>query len=821
MSASSLEETARRAAELHAAGDHERAAALYERMLETGAGRADGHLGLARLSYKQGQLDEAARHLRSAADLRPVDAGVLGELALVLRQLGLTGEASVSAARAAQLAPDEVDFHWLNGTLLLLNGRYAEGWAAWARARMLEDAVGDTSRYRPPRWDGQRLEGETVLLDAGGNDIDAVQFSRYLPALRARGVVPAIACSEAAAGLLSGLPGLLWLAAPGEKRPPYDFTADFDDLPRLFETTPATVPPPAGLGVNPRQRRYWQEALAGAPSPRVAVAWSGVEPWPDGLRDLAGAHFYTFLEPVPGMTPLAGEPFALDAAAAMLEEFEMVVSDDNPIGHLAGTLGRPCWMMLSVAPDWRWLQARRDTPWYPSMRLVRQERAGDWDAPLAIVRREIERGLARNADRLAAAEAALTEGQVRRAAALLSAGGQSWRGDARMHRLLGDLALAQDRLEEAARAFHRAVAAAPGDAGIHSAFAGVLARLGAHRDRERIAARAVALDPASPEPRLQHAHALEALGRADEALTVYTDAHDLAPKDSATAAALAAALLSRGNFDAGLPLLPTGPLPPRGFQAIAGADIIIDAVADDIEALWLLRYASLLESAARVSVAVRPGLQRLVTGQPGVDGVLVAGQARPPDALTLPAAALPRLFGTTLDTIPANIPYLLPNEMLARHWRSRFARPARLRVGIAWGDRGLLEAMAPLFQTEDAAFFSLETEAGSRTLAALRSRAGITDISTRITDAAELAAAISALDMVIGPDGPAVHVAGALGVPAAVLLTRPAHWRWLSGRDDSPWYPSSRLFRQERLDDWAAPVEELGAVLRQAVFDAG
>lgn len=821
MNVSSLEETARQAAESLAAGDHERAAALYERMLETENGRAEGHLGLARLHYGQKRLDEAARHLRSAADLQAADPGVLGELALVLRQLGLTREASVSAARAAQLAPQEIDFHWLNGTLLLLNGRYAEGWAAWGQARALADAVVDTSRYRPPRWDGRRLDGETLLLDAGGNDIDAVQFSRYLPAVRSRGAVPAVACSEAAAGLLSGLPGLLWLAVPGENRPPYDLTVSFDDLPRLFETTPATVPPPTGIAVNPRQRRHWQEALAGAPSPRIAVAWSGAEPWPEGLRDLAGVHFFTFLEPVPGMTPLAEERVALDAAAAMLEEFELVVSDDNPIGHLAGTLGRPCWMMLGVAPDWRWLQARRDTPWYPSMRLVRQERAGDWAGPLAIVRREIERGLARNEDRLAAAEAALADGQVRRAAALVSASGQPSRGDARMHRLLGDLALAQGRLDDAARALHRAVAAAPGDAAVHGAFADVLAQIGAHLDRERMAARAVALDPASPEPRLRHADALEALGRSEEALEVYCEAHGLAPDDPATASAFASALLSRGNFDAGLPLLPAGPLPPAGLRAVEGADIVIDAVADDIETIWLLRYARLLDNAARVAVAVRPGLQRLVAGQPGVDGVLVAGQARPQDALVLPAAALPRLFGTTLETIPANIPYLWPNEMLARHWRSRFARPARLRVGVAWGDRALLEAMAPLFDTEGAAFFSLETEAGSRTLAALRSRAGITDISTRITDAAELAAAISALDMVIGPDGPATHVAGALGVPAAVLLTRPAHWRWLSGRDDSPWYPASRLFRQERLDDWAAPVEALAIVLRQAVFDAG
>ncbi|MYE01712.1 MAG: tetratricopeptide repeat protein [Alphaproteobacteria bacterium] len=146
MNASSLEETVRRAGELLAAGDHEQAAPLYERMLEAEDGRAEGHLGLARTHFGQGRPDEAARHLRSAADLRPGDAEIQGELALVLRRLGLTGEASVAAARAAQLAPQEIDFHWLNGALLLMNGRYAEGWAGWGQARVLEDATSETTR---------------------------------------------------------------------------------------------------------------------------------------------------------------------------------------------------------------------------------------------------------------------------------------------------------------------------------------------------------------------------------------------------------------------------------------------------------------------------------------------------------------------------------------------------------------------------------------------------------------------------------------------------------------------------------------------------
>ncbi len=820
MSALSLEEAARRAAELHAAGDHEPAAALYERMLEVEGGGSDGHLGLARLRQEQGRLDEAARHFRCAAELEPRNADVLGELAVVLHRMGHLGEASVSAARAAQLDPRNADMNWLNGTLLLLNGRYAEGWAAWGRARALEDSTGPTDRYRPPRWDGGRLDGETLLLDASANDIDAVQFSRYLPAVRARGAVPAVACSEAAAGLLSGLPGLLWLAAPGENRPPYDLTAGFDDLPRLFETTPATVPPPAGLSVNPRLRRHWQEVLAGWQAPRIAVAWNGAAPWPALLHEIPGAHFYTLMEPVPGMVHAAEAPLALDTAAAMLEEFEMVVSDDNAIGHLAGALGRPCWMLLGTAPDWRWLQARRDTPWYPSMRLVRQEQPDDWERPLAMVRREIQSRLTRKADRLAEAEAALADGQIRRTAALLAETGPPWRGDTRMYRLTSDLAVVQNRDEDAVRALHRAVAAAPGDVAAHSAFADALARIGAHRDREQVAARAAALDPASPALRIRHGDALEALGRAEEAFEAYSSAYELAPEEEAVAAGFAEALLRRGDFEAGLPLLPAGPLPEGGLAALEGADIVIDGLADDLEMLWLLRYAPLLQDVGRVQAAVRPGLLRLIGGQPGMSGVLLPGQARPEGAVLLPAGALPQLFGTTPETIPARTPYLVADRVLARHWQSRFTRPGLLRVGVAWGDRALLEAMTPLFRIEGTAFFSLETEAGSRTLAPLRRRAGITDVSTRITDAAELAAAILELDLVVGPDGPAVHIAGALGRPAAVLLTRPAHWRWLGEGEETPWYPSARLFRQARLDDWSAPVAALAAELEQAVSDA-
>jgi len=217
---------------------------------------------------------------------------------------------------------------------------------------------------------------------------------------------------------------------------------------------------------------------------------------------------------------------------------------------------------------------------------------------------------------------------------------------------------------------------------------------------------------------------------------------------------------------------------------------------------------------------VRPALLRLVADQPGIDGVLRPGQALPAGAAALPAGPLPQILGTTPQPLPAQTPYLEANRVLARHWRSRFARPGLLRVGVAWGGRPLLEAMTPLFGIEGTAFFSLETEAGSRTLAPLRRRAGITDVSTRITDAADLAAAILELDLIVGPDGPAVHIAGALGRPAAVLLTRPAHWRWLAEGERTPWYPSARLLRQQRLDDWSAPVAALAAELQQAVSDA-
>ncbi len=757
--------------------------------------------------------EDAARRLRAMADREPQNAELLGELAAALRALDRVGEALAAAAAAARLAPEDAALARLHGVLLLANGRYAEGWSALGRVRRLEDASAWAGHYRPRRWDGRRLNGDVLLLDATRSDTDAVQFSRYLPLVAARGAEPAIACSPSAAGLLARLPGVAWLAVAGERRPPYDFHADFDDLPRLLETTPASAPPPAPPVPDPRLRRLWRERLSGAPSPRIAVAWSGPG---EALEALAGvAACFTLLEPAPGMTALPGAADALDVAAAALEGFDMVVSDDNALGHLAGALGLPCWMLLDTTPDWRWLHVGRDTPWYPSMRILRRNRREGWGPALTAARREIARRLARAEDRLAASGAALAAGHTRRAAVLLQA--EPARADVRFHRQVAELAFAEDRPEDAAQALHRAVVAAPEDAEVHSAFAGALARLGAHVDRERLAARAVALDPDSAARRLDHGDALAALGRDEEALAAWRAAHERAPDDARAAERLASQLLRGGDFAAGLPLLPCGAAPPEALPT--DAPIALDGLRDPAETVWLLRYAPRLPAGALVAVA--PSLRRLVAGQPGVAGLLTSVRTPPGDAPMAPIGALPRLCGTRFDTIPGETPYLVADDGLARQWRSRLTRPERLRIGVAWGEEGLFEALAPLFALRGAAFFSLDTGPSARLLGALRSRAAVADLSTRLADAAELAGAISALDLIVGPDGLATHIAGALDRPSAVLLTRTAHWRWFSDREDSPWYPSARLFRQRRLDDWSHPIADLAAALEEAIAEAG
>jgi hypothetical protein len=198
--------------------------------------------------------------------------------------------------------------------------------------------------------------------------------------------------------------------------------------------------------------------------------------------------------------------------------------------------------------------------------------------------------------------------------------------------------------------------------------------------------------------------------------------------------------------------------------------------------------------------------------------------------LHCPIMSLPLAFKTRMDTIPATAPYLKAPENVVAHWRPRLP-VAGFKVGLAWAgnptygkdhDRSiLLKNILPATSVDGATFFGLQKDLRDGDQAMLKANPQIVHLGGEIKDFRDTAAIMSSLDLIISSDTSIVHLAGALGKPVWVLLPANPDWRWLLGRDDSPWYPTARLFRQTSDGDWRSVVDQVRAELRKAIAGGG
>ena len=232
-----------------------------------------------------------------------------------------------------------------------------------------------------------------------------------------------------------------------------------------------------------------------------------------------------------------------------------------------------------------------------------------------------------------------------------------------------------------------------------------------------------------------------------------------------------------------------------------------------------MRYAPLLAGqGATVVLEVQEPLVRLLSGVRGVAKIVARAERLPPYDFHCPLLSLPLACATTLETIPAAVPYLAPRHADSPHWQARLPAPRPL-VGLVWlGERShdndlnrsmRLETLLPLFDSPDIGFVSLQHEVREEDRALLQSRGDIVQIGGEFTDFADTAAAIAALDAVVAVDTAVAHLAGAMGKPLFLLLPYAADFRWLRERADSPWYPSAQLMRQPRFGDWDSVVRRL------------
>jgi len=373
-----------------------------------------GHAQLANTLFQMDQVDAAIESYRRALALNPNDASTHSNLGLALQDLDLLDEAIEHCERAIALQPDFPSAHNHLALALLRKGDFAAGLAHHEWRWWVNDLRMGGHRFKQPPWRGEPLDGARILLHAEQGIGDMLQFLRYAPLVAARGGRVTIEVPPDLKQLAMSLEGVEQIVTVGEKLPEFDQHCAIMSLPLAFGTTLATIPAGAAyLAPPPALQAEWRARLSSGASPRVGLIWAGR---PEHRRDRdrsvplaalgpladSGATFYS-LQKGPAAEQAKAPPAGMvlhelgdaltdfaDTAAAM-GALDLIISVDTSPAHLAGATGRPLWLLLPHAPDWRWLRHREDSPWYPTARLFRQATRGDWTPVIARVAADLRR----------------------------------------------------------------------------------------------------------------------------------------------------------------------------------------------------------------------------------------------------------------------------------------------------------------------------------------------------------------------------------------------------------------------------------------------
>lgn len=387
-------------------GDPARSLDLMQRSLEHGIDTPLYQRNICEVYRALGRLDEALEAARRATLLAPADPLCLHNQAIIHYHRLELDEALDCAGRALRIDPSLPGAHFVRAETLLLRGEWAEGFEEYEWRFRIGGAAPLMPATGKPQWDGTALADRTLLLVADQGFGDVIQFSRYIPWAAECCPNIAIACSAEVQPMLRQIAPTAKLFVRWQDAPDYAAFCALSGLPRLAGTRIDTVPAPVPyLHADPTRSARWAERLDGLVPRgfrRVGVIWAGRPTHNNDRNRSALLADFAPLAGVAGIALLAlqkgpktgqaggyygraplinigAEIDDYDDTMAILDNLDLLVTVDTSVAHLAGAMGRPVWIMLPRAPDWRWLLGRTDTPWYPTVRLFRQPTVRRWD----------------------------------------------------------------------------------------------------------------------------------------------------------------------------------------------------------------------------------------------------------------------------------------------------------------------------------------------------------------------------------------------------------------------------------------------------------
>jgi tetratricopeptide (TPR) repeat protein/glycosyltransferase involved in cell wall biosynthesis len=817
----------------------EEAKRYYQQSIELEFENPKAHYYLGTLCFGMFQFEQAIVHLEQAILLHPDYVEALNNLGSALEGLGDIQRAISCYHQALIIDPNCAKAHFNLAIALLLTGDLPRGFAEY-ESRWETDQAKKMQwlHFEQPVWDGSDLQGKTILLRCEQGLGDAIQFVRYAPIIQQKGGKVVVSSYQELKRLFKSIPGIEKVAVTVDELPDFDWQAPLMSLPYILGTDldniPANIPylsPASG----------WNFSLDSNDNFKIGIVWAGSsEHLRDFMRstdlsyflkllDIPRATFYniqkelsagdrTLLNQIP-VIDLRDNLNDFADTAAVISQLDLVICVDTAVAHLAGALGKPVWILLSFVPDWRWMLEREDSPWYPTARLFRQEKAGDWEEVF---------------DRVKTALQDIVHTQTDRASTEVSPLQSNLLSSTQVEFYIANALQKQGKKEAAIARYEQVIAINPQHPEAHNHLGYLKQQNGLISEAISHYQQALEINPNQAQTNLYLGCTLEEQGKVAEAIEYLDRAIQQSSNSPSFHLRLALALLLTGNLERGFVEYEwrwkTQELEPRYFAQplwdgddLHGKTILLHPEQGLGDTIHFIRYAALVkQKGGKVIIACHQSLKRLFEGVAGIDRIVSRPKDLPNFQVQAPLMSLPKILGTTWENLPVNIPYLSPPQ------NAKFALEFsnQLKVGIVWSG-GLLHRknnqrsckltnFIQFLDVAGATFYSLQKNLlpGDRNLL---NQQQISDLSEHCVDFADTAAIISQLDLVICVDTSVAHLAGALGKPVWILLSFIPDWRWMLEREDSPWYPTARLFRQEKAGDWDDVCDRIKTALQDTV----
>lgn len=392
-------------AALHELKRFDEAVACYEKAIRITPLMGEAHNNLGNSLIALGRFSDAAESFSKAAALLPLSPVPLATRATALQAMGQITEAESDCRQALKTDPTFPAAHWNLALNQLLQGNYHEGWQEYEWRWCKPDFTSPLRHNDIPLWDGSPLHGLTILLHAEQGFGDAIQFVRYAPLVAGYGGNILLECHPELVELFQNIKEITSVVPFGDRLPKIDYQAPLLSLPRILGTTLENIPACSSLVASAKNLAYWEPLISCYRGHRVGIVWSGSSIHRNdsfrslpltffsslGNHSLAGIALFSLqmgdAKHQLALSPLAERVIDLTEqihsfadTAALIEQLDLIICIDTAVAHLAGTLGKPVWLLLPFAPDWRWLLNRSSSPWYPTMRIFRQKQLGDWSS---------------------------------------------------------------------------------------------------------------------------------------------------------------------------------------------------------------------------------------------------------------------------------------------------------------------------------------------------------------------------------------------------------------------------------------------------------